>query len=109
MTTNDDKELLQSIEQGEWKTVANFEEIKKNLITTAAETARKGRYHINVRISKRDVEALETKAFEDRIPYQALVASILHIICHRQVKEVHPKETKKDFTRLIYEGRVFSI
>ncbi len=43
----------------------------------ASETALKD-YRINVRISKRDVEALKTKALEEGIPYQTLVTSILH-------------------------------
>ncbi|MEN6490996.1 MAG: antitoxin [Rectinema sp.] len=94
MNINDDKELLQSIEEGEWKTVSNFEEIKKNLMAAAAETAIKD-YRINVRISKRDVEALKTKALEDGIPYQTLVTSILHKYVTGRLQETHPKETKE--------------
>jgi predicted DNA binding CopG/RHH family protein len=94
MNINDDKELLQSIEEGEWKTVSNFEEIKKNLMAAAAETARKD-YRINVRISKRDVEAFKTKALEDGIPYQTLVTSILHKYVTGRLQEMHPKETKE--------------
>ena len=33
---------------------------------------------INLRVSKRDVEALKTKALEEGIPCQTLVTSILH-------------------------------
>lgn len=71
------KNIIQSIEDGEWKSVSNFEELKKNLIAAASETALKN-YRINVRISKRDVEALKTRALEEGIPYQTLVTSILH-------------------------------
>ena len=61
MTINEEKELMQSIENDEWTSVSNFDEIKQNLMKAAAETAIKD-YRINVRISKRDVEALKTKA-----------------------------------------------
>jgi predicted DNA binding CopG/RHH family protein len=43
----------------------------------AAETAAKD-YQINVSVSKRDAEALKTKALEEGIPYQELVTSISH-------------------------------
>jgi len=86
MTTNEEKELRQSIENGEWTTVPNFDEIKQNLTKAAAETAMKD-FRINVRISKRDVEALKTKALEDGIPYQTLVTSILHKYVTGRLKE----------------------
>ena len=72
-----DKEIIDSIEKGEWKSVSNYEKMKNSLMKTASETALKD-YRINVRISKRDVEALKTKALEEGIPYQTLVTSILH-------------------------------
>ncbi len=80
MSDYNDKELLDSIESGEWKSVNNFDEIKTTLMKAASETALKD-YRINVRISKRDVEVLKTKALEEGIPYQTLVTSILHHYC----------------------------
>ena len=77
MNTKEDKEMIESIENGEWRSVENLEEMKKKLVVAASETAIKD-YRINVRISKRDVEALKTKALEEGIPYQTLVTSILH-------------------------------
>jgi predicted DNA binding CopG/RHH family protein len=77
MNAMDDKEIIESIENGEWTAVANVEEMKKKLRKAATETALKD-YRINVRISKKDVEALKTKALEEGIPYQTLVTSILH-------------------------------
>lgn len=77
MNTIEDKEIIESIENGEWKSVEKLEEMKRKLIVAASETAIKD-YRINVRISKRDVEALKTRALEEGIPYQTLVTSILH-------------------------------
>ncbi|SIR09195.1 hypothetical protein SAMN05920897_1381, partial [Alkalispirochaeta americana] len=45
-------------------------------------------YRINIRISKRDVEALKTKALEEGIPYQTLVTSILHKYVTGNLKDV---------------------
>ena len=33
---------------------------------------------VNIRMSKKDLEALQTRALEEGIPYQTLMASILH-------------------------------
>ncbi len=77
MNEKDEKELLDSIENNEWKPVKDFAGIKASLEKAAAETAMKD-YRMNIRISKRDVEALKTKALEEGIPYQTLVTSILH-------------------------------
>jgi len=77
MSDINEKDIIRSIEDGEWKSVSNYEELKKNLMVAASETGIKN-HRINVRISKRDVEALKTKALEEGIPYQTLVTSILH-------------------------------
>ena len=73
----DDKELIDSIEQGEWKRVDDFEHAKSQLLEAARQTSLKD-YRINIRVSSRDVELLKSKAMEEGIPYQTLVSSILH-------------------------------
>jgi len=77
MTNNEEMALAKSIESGEWKSVSDLSGMKKKLQAAASETALKD-YRINVRISKRAVEALKTRALEEGIPYQTLVTSILH-------------------------------
>lgn len=87
MNVKEEKELMESVEAGEWKSVADFENIKQELVDAAKKTAIKD-YRINIRISKRDVEALKTKAMEEGIPYQTLVTSILHKYVTGNLKEV---------------------
>jgi len=87
MSDNTDNEIMESVEAGEWKSIPNFNEMKRNLMKAASETALKD-YRINVRISKRDVEALKTKALEEGIPYQTLVTSILHKYVTGNLSEV---------------------
>ncbi len=77
MTDHDERELIRSVEDGEWRSVANFGEVRERLVAAARETTAKDA-RINVRISSRDVEALKTRALEEGLPYQSLVTSILH-------------------------------
>ena len=61
--------------------------MKKDLVFAAKQTAIKDQ-RINIRISKRDIEALKTKALQNGIPYQTLVTSILHKYVTGSLKEV---------------------
>ena len=77
MNNVEEREIIDSVENDKWTSVSNLSSMKERLMQAATETALKD-YRINVRISKRDVEALKTKAMEEGIPYQTLVTSILH-------------------------------
>ena len=77
MNKIDESKIIESVEVGEWSSISNLSEMKERLKRAALETALKD-HRINVRISKRDVEALKTKALEEGIPYQTFVTSILH-------------------------------
>jgi predicted DNA binding CopG/RHH family protein len=74
---NSDTEILESVENGEWTSIPNADDMKKHLMQVAAETAIAD-YRINISVLQRDVEVLKTKALEEGIPYQMLVTSILH-------------------------------
>ena len=74
---DEERDLVESIERGEWESVRNLQaEIKKHQ-EYARNTLRKDK-RVNIRISARDLEALQTRAVEDGIPYQTLMASVLH-------------------------------
>jgi predicted DNA binding CopG/RHH family protein len=77
MNEHEEKELIASVENEEWTSVSDLDSFKKRLMQAAAETTAKD-YQINVSVSKRDAEALKTKALKEGIPYQELVTSILH-------------------------------
>ena len=74
---DEEAQLLQSFESGEWVSVDNV----KNEITThqkvAKETLKKDK-RINIRLSSNDLELLKTNAVEIGLPYQTLVSSVLH-------------------------------
>jgi predicted DNA binding CopG/RHH family protein len=82
----EEQELIESIERGEWKSVKNLKaEIKKHQ-EYARNTMKKDK-RVNIRISTRDLEALQTRAVEDGIPYQTLMASVLHRFAAGRLKE----------------------
>ncbi len=73
----EEQDLLDSFEQGEWKSVKNVKkEIKKHQ-EYARKTLQKDR-RVNIRISSKDLEEIQSIALEDGIPYQTLMSSILH-------------------------------
>ncbi len=72
----EEKEILREFEAGEFKSVLTSPR-KKMLQEAAEETFKKDR-RINIRISGRDLTSLQRRALEEGIPYQTLVASVLH-------------------------------
>ena len=74
---SDEREILDSFERGEWKPVEDLEsEIRRH--QEYARNSLKKDKRVNIRISSKDLEALQTRAIEDGIPYQTLMSSILH-------------------------------
>ena len=76
-TDLDEKDILDSVENGEWRSIPNLGEERKRLSAYAAATFRKDR-RINVRISGKDLDALQKRALEEGLPYQTLISSLIH-------------------------------
>lgn len=74
---DEEKQILEEIERGEWKPVKDFAKRKQELIQIARNTLNKTR-NINLRLSQRVVARLKAKAAKEGIPYQTLASSILH-------------------------------
>ena len=74
---DEEKQLLEEIDKGEWKPVKNLAKRKKELIQIARNTLNKTR-NINLRLSERDLQKLKAKAAREGLPYQTLVSSVLH-------------------------------
>lgn len=73
----EEKEILEAFDRGELKSIPNKEAELKRHKEYAAATFRKDK-RINIRISERDLKALQKRALIEGIPYQTLVSSILH-------------------------------
>jgi len=73
----DEQEILESFERGEWKSVQNIKsEITKHQ-NYARRTLKKDK-RVNIRISSKVLEEIQTIAVENGIPYQTLMSSVLH-------------------------------
>lgn len=78
MSTLDAYELkvLRAFEKGQLKSVATKAELEK-LKAAAKATAIKDR-RVNIRLSSIDLSDIQVKALEESVPYQTLIASVLH-------------------------------
>ncbi|MBI9010536.1 MAG: antitoxin [Tenericutes bacterium] len=70
-------DLIESLEKGEWKEIEENEEYKLQAKKYAEATMKKDK-RMNIRISERDLKNLKIKAMEEGLPYQTLVSMILH-------------------------------
>jgi len=77
LTKNEEKELIASVERGEWTSVKKNGKDLLRFREAARETLRKDA-RINIRLTKRDFFNLKTKALKEGMPYQTLVASVIH-------------------------------
>jgi predicted DNA binding CopG/RHH family protein len=73
----EEKDLVDSYERGEWKSVKNLKkEIEKHR-GYACQTLKKDK-RVNIRISSMVLDEIQIRAVEDGMPYQTLISSILH-------------------------------
>ena len=70
-------EILASYEQDEWLSVKKIKEEQEKYHAYARATFRKEK-RVNIRISPKDLRALQKRALREGIPYQTLIASVLH-------------------------------
>lgn len=78
-----ERELLESVESGEWRPIAKRHSELDRYREYAQATFKKDR-RVNIRISSKDLDALQKRALTEGIPYQTLISSILHkYVCGR--------------------------
>jgi predicted DNA binding CopG/RHH family protein len=73
----DEKALRDSVERGDWHPVRDLQRQRTRYQKYAEATLRKDQ-RINIRISGKDLSAIQKRAIEEGIPYQTLIASLLH-------------------------------
>ena len=71
-----EQEILDAFEAGELKSVATNVELAA-LKAAARATAIKDR-RVNIRLSSIDLSDIQVRALADGVPYQTLIASVLH-------------------------------
>ena len=72
----DEKALLESVERGEWKSAGGGKRERTRYVRAAKATFRK------------DLEAIQKRALAEGLPYQTLIASLLHKYAAGRLKEV---------------------
>ena len=81
-----EKEIVDSVERGEWRSIRGLRAKQKRYGRYAVATFRKDR-RVNVRISSKDLEAIRRRAVEDGLPYQTLISSLLHKYVSGRLRE----------------------
>jgi predicted DNA binding CopG/RHH family protein len=81
-----EKQILESVERGEWKSTRGSKKEKAKYARYATATFRKDR-RLNIRISTRDLEAIQKRALEEGLPYQTLISSLLHKYAAGRLRE----------------------
>lgn len=82
----DEKALLEQFDQGQFE--SDLSPQRQQELQAIAETTFKKDKRINIRISTRDLEAIQRKALKEGVPYQTLVSSVLHKYVAGSLKDV---------------------
>ena len=74
---DEEKQLIAAYERGEFRPVKDQKGARQTAIQAARRYMRKDA-RINIRLSTADLEMLKQRAVEEGLPYQTLIASVLH-------------------------------
>ena len=83
---DNEKDLLSSIDNNEWKSVSNLSEQKSRLLQMAKRSSANTK-RITLRVTEHDYELAHVRAIQDGIPYQTLISSVIHRYLTGQLKE----------------------
>ncbi len=72
----DELEILTAFEKGQLKSIATKTELAKFKAAARATSIKDRR--VNIRLSSGDLSDIQVKALEEGVPYQTLIASVLH-------------------------------
>ena len=89
-----EQEILASFERNEWKPARNQKGELAHLRAAAEATLLKNK-RVNIRISSRDLEGLQARAAEEGVPYQTLMASVLHKFVSGRLVEAQKRITTR--------------
>ncbi|HXE95023.1 MAG TPA: hypothetical protein VN642_01350 [Dongiaceae bacterium] len=89
-----EEDILASFERGEWQSVPDLKDEIARYASSAAATLIKDK-RINIRLSSRDLEDIQTRAAEEGMPYQTLIASVLHKYVSGRFIEAAPRPTMR--------------
>lgn len=88
-----EQEILKAFESGKLKSVATKSELEK-FKAAARATAIKDR-RVNIRLSSIDLGDIQVKAMQEGVPYQTLIASVLHKFVTGRLSEKPERATSR--------------
>lgn len=71
----EEADLIRSVEAGEW---VPAKDVDLEFYREAARATARKDQRINIRLTQRDLTAIKSIALEEGMPYQTLIASVLH-------------------------------
>lgn len=83
---NEEKDILDSYKQDQWKPAKNRKREVKKLQQYARNTLQKDK-RINIRMSSADLDRVRVIATQQGIPYQTLISNIIHKYVSGYLKE----------------------
>jgi predicted DNA binding CopG/RHH family protein len=89
-----EKDILESYEKGELRSISPSKTEFKKYRSAARETFVKDR-RVNIRLSSPDMMDIQARAMEEGIPYQTLIASVLHKFVSGRLVEKPSRLTKR--------------
>ncbi len=78
-----EKEILESVEGGEWVSKGNLNERTKELQSYLKNQKKKA---ISIRVSENDIYELKKKALENSIPYQNIIQMLIHQYANNKIR-----------------------
>ncbi len=73
----EERDLITAYQSGEFRPVKDQQATKQTAVQAARRYLRKDA-RVNIRLSSADLEMLKRRAAEEGLPYESLIASILH-------------------------------
>jgi predicted DNA binding CopG/RHH family protein len=74
---DEERDVITAYESGEFRPVTDQQRAKQAAVQAARRYMRKDA-RVNIRLSTADLEMLKRRAAEEGLPYQTLIASVLH-------------------------------
>jgi len=89
-----EKEILEAYEKGEFRSTSPSRAELEKYRSAARETLLKDR-RVNIRLSSPDMMDIQARALEEGIPYQTLIASVLHKFVSGRLVEKPSRLTRR--------------
>ena len=82
----EEKELYKSLQNEEW--LSELKETDKQKYEAIAKQTLNKTMRINLRLSERDLKRIKSRALHEGLPYQSLIARIIHKYLSGNLKDI---------------------